>query len=231
LSIAIARAHLFARSAQVGAVEERNRLAREIHDTLAQGLSAISLQLETADALMEAAVTAPGSPPTAGVVRARSYVQQALTLARSSLDEARRSVLDLRAAPLEGRTLATALAELAATDPLAQTTSVTFRLTGDDRPLPVHIEVGLFRIAQEAFANITRHAEAKTALVHLSILPGEVSLVVEDDGKGFLPDQIPEGRFGLIGLTERANLLGGSLHLESCPGEGAKIVVTVPLQS
>jgi two-component system NarL family sensor kinase len=139
-------------------------------------------------------------------------------------------VLDLRAAPLEGRTLARALAELVVSDPLARTLPVTFELTGDDRPLPVHIETGLFRIAQEALANIARHAEAQTVRVHLSLLPGEVSLVVEDDGKGFDPEQIPQGRFGLIGLNERASLLGGSLHLESCPGLGAKLVVTVPLQ-
>ena len=105
LSMAIERARLFEQSADFGAVEERNRLAREIHDTLAQGLTAIILQLETADVLLDG--------ETAGL-RPRQAVQQALALARANLDEARRSMQDLRAAPLEGRTLAEALAGLAA---------------------------------------------------------------------------------------------------------------------
>src|SRR5512135_1324298 len=104
VSIAVQRARLFAQSAHYGAVEERNRLAREIHDTLAQGLAAIVLQLEAAGALLEA-----GGDPA----RAEGAVEQALALARANLEEARRSVHDLRAAPLEGRTLEQALAELA----------------------------------------------------------------------------------------------------------------------
>jgi hypothetical protein len=102
LSIAIERARLFEQSAQLGASEERNRLARELHDTLAQGLAAIALQLESAEALLEA-----GTDPK----RLRRALTQALGLTRANLEEVRRSVLDLRAAPLEGRTLAAALAD------------------------------------------------------------------------------------------------------------------------
>ncbi|MCA9919314.1 MAG: GAF domain-containing protein, partial [Anaerolineales bacterium] len=109
LGIAVERGRLFERSAQVGAVEERNRLAREIHDTLAQGLTAVSLQLESADALLEA---------DADPARIRQMVQQALALTRANLEEARRSVQDLRAAPLAGRTLVEALALLAEAAPL-----------------------------------------------------------------------------------------------------------------
>src|SRR5919202_5319097 len=100
LSIAVERARLFARSAQFGALEERNRLAREIHDTLAQGLTATTLQLEVADALLGS-----GS----NVEQAREPLRRALSLTHSNLEEARRSVLDLRAAPLEGRSLSEAL--------------------------------------------------------------------------------------------------------------------------
>src|SRR5690606_21962759 len=103
VSIAVERARLFDKSDELGAVEERNRLARELHDTLAQGLAAIALKLETADALLEAG---------AGADRVREMVQQTLFDARNNLEEARRSVLDLRAAPLEGKTLVVALNEL-----------------------------------------------------------------------------------------------------------------------
>lgn len=114
VTIAIERARLYERSVQLGASEERNRLAREIHDTLAQGLAAIALQLESAEALLEAGTDTK---------RLRHAIRQALTLARANLEEARRSVLDLRAAPLEGRTLSDALASLLyklAAEPLAR---------------------------------------------------------------------------------------------------------------
>ncbi len=153
LSIAIERARLFARSAQLGAVEERNRLAREIHDTLAQGLAATTLQLETADALIES-----GND----LQRARQAVQQALALTRANLEEARRSVLDLRAVPLEGRTLAEALTALADEWSAKWKLAVNFEAIGASRPLPVRIEVGLYRVAQEALTNVIRHAERPT---------------------------------------------------------------------
>jgi two-component system NarL family sensor kinase len=221
VSIAIERARLFARSAQLGAAEERNRLAREIHDTLAQGLTAIALQLETADVLLESSASSE---------RVQQALQQALALTRANLEEARRSVLDLRAAPLEGRTLAEALAALAAQQERAQRhLHVRFDAIGKDRPLPVHIEAGIYRIAQEALTNAARHAEARHAALHLTTLPDRVQLVIEDDGHGFDPTQIPKGRYGLIGLNERVKLLGGRLQLQSSPGAGTRIEVIVPL--
>jgi two-component system NarL family sensor kinase len=220
LSIAIERARLFARSVQMGAVEERNPLAREIHDTLAQSLSGIALQLETADALLEAGTDAESVQRT---------VQQALSLSRESLEEARRSVLDLRAAPLEGRSLAEALSAL--TEELAATAGFEthFDVTGGSRPLPVRIEAGLYRIAQEALTNVAQHAEAGHVSVQLVTTPDQVQLTIEDDGRGFDVDQIPENRYGLIGLNERARLLGGRLRLESGPGAGTRVEVTVAL--
>ena len=218
VSIAIERARLFARSAQLGAAEERNRLAREIHDTLAQGMTATALQLEMADALLEA-----GADPA----RIRQALQQSLALTRANLEEARRSVLDLRAAPLEGRTLAEALAAFAAQQ---QSLRVDFETAGDARPLPVHLEAGLYRIAQEALGNAARHAEARRVRLRLTTLPDRVQLVVEDDGKGFDPSQVQQGRYGLIGLNERARLLGGRLELQSSRGEGTRIEVVIPLE-
>jgi len=217
LSIAIERARLFSRSAEFGAAEERNRLAREIHDTLAQGLAGIALQLETADELTKA---------DADPEQIQRVIQKALHLTRISLDEARRSVLDLRAAPLEGHTLAVALNILAES---ATQVKVKCEVTGGTSPLPVRIEAGLYRIAQEALANVEQHAQAQQATLRLATLPDKVTLTIEDDGRGFNQEQISSNRFGLVGLNERARLLGGSLQVHSDPGSGTIIEVQVPL--
>jgi two-component system, NarL family, sensor kinase len=219
LSMAIERARLFARSAQFGAAEERNRLAREIHDTLAQGLTAIALQLETADALLET-----------NSERARQALQQGLALARANLEEARRSVLDLRAAPLEGRTLAEALTTLAKEYADKGNLKLKLDLIGDHRSLPLRIEAGLYRIAQEALTNVFRHANAKHVTVQLAVDPQQIKLIVDDDGRGFEPDNVPKDRYGLIGLNERVKLLGGSLQLCSSPGKGTWVEAVIPLE-
>ena len=216
LSIALERAQLFGKSVQLGAVEERNRLAREIHDTLAQGLAAITLQLETADALLDA------DPK-----RAATALRQALKLARANLDDARRSVMDLRAAPLEGRTLSEALHAQA--DEFAARTGVEVRFTGvgGQSPLTIRTEAGLYRIVQEALTNIERHADASHVCVTLTVVPERITLVIDDDGQGFDVEQIPEHRFGLVGINERARLLGGALELYSAPGEGTTLSIVI----
>jgi two-component system NarL family sensor kinase len=222
LSISIERARLFERTTRLAAVEERNRIAREIHDTLAQGLTGIALQLEMADALLEG--------QDAESERARDAVRQALDLTHANLEEARRSVLDLRAAPLEDRTLAEALAELAEERSAKGHFQVKVEIKGASGPLPVRIETGLYRIAQEALTNVSRHAGAHNVMLQMSTLTNSIRLTIEDDGKGFNPSRVPQGRFGLIGMNERARLLGGTLHAESSPGKGTRISVTVPLE-
>ena len=217
ISIAIERARLFDRSARLGAVEERNRLAREIHDTLAQGLTAVSLQLESADALLENEVDTH---------RIRKVVQQAIALTRANLEEARRSVLDLRAAPLEGRTLTEALQLLADQAEIP----VQMLVTGANRPLSPRVEIGLYRMAQEALTNVGRHAEANKAWLEVTMSPEKVKLVVADNGRGFDPEQIPQNRYGLVGMNERVKLLHGRLHVESSPGQGTRLEVTIPLR-
>jgi two-component system NarL family sensor kinase len=211
---------------QLGVVEERNRLAREIHDTLAQGLSAIALQLETADAFLEGIVPdeSPNAPRLSQVQQA---IQKALALARDNLVEARHSVLDLRAAPLEGSTLAEALSKLVQSVSHTVGVPISFLLEGDTRPLPIHVEVGLYRIAQEALNNIARHAAAHQAAVRLRILPTQIELTIQDDGCGFDPNEIPDARFGLVGLAERVKLLDGTLQIESSPNEGTQVTVGV----
>jgi two-component system NarL family sensor kinase len=218
-SVAVERAWLFARSAELSVMEERNRLAREIHDTLAQGLTAITLQLETAEALLDA--------DNAG--RVRTAVHNALALTRSNLEEARRSMMDLRAAPLEGRTLAGALQALVEDWRAKGALAITFEAAGGERHLPLRMELSLYRIAHEALNNIALHAGAKTAHMALSLAPGQARLAVEDDGRGFDPSQIPFGRYGVIGMNERVRLLGGSLKIESTPGQGTRVEVTVPV--
>ena len=221
LSIAVERARLFARSAQLGAVEERNRLAREIHDTLAQGLTATALQLESADALLDAS-PAPG--------KAHEPLRRALSLTRSNLEEARRSVLDLRAAPLEGRSLTEALAALVNGWEVQTDVSTRYMTVNGGRPLPPRVEVALYRICQETLANVARHAEATRVTVRLVASPERVQLIVEDDGRGFDAAEVSGDRHGLVGMNERARMLSGTLEVKSSPGAGTRVEVMVPLE-
>ncbi|MEO7001819.1 MAG: GAF domain-containing sensor histidine kinase [Ktedonobacterales bacterium] len=217
LSIAIQRARLFARSMQLGAVEERNRLAREIHDTLAQGMTAVALQLETVDALLESEA-AP---------QARAALERAMTLNRANLEEARRSVLDLRAALLAGRSLPQAIRALARE--WQAPPRLTVAITGANQPLPQRIEVGIYRIIQEALTNTLRHALATRVSIRLTITAYEVRCGIRDDGVGFDAMQLPEGHYGLIGVNERARLLGGALRIASSPSAGTCLTVNIPL--
>lgn len=217
LGIAIERARLFDRSAELGAVEERNRLAREIHDILGQGQAAVLMQLEAMDALFEAGAKRE---------KLRRILSRLMAMVRDNLEEVRRSVADLRAASLEGRSLEEALEGLAAdTGP-----KVEVEIVGT-RPLPSRVEVGLYRIAQEALANVRQHANAQRVRLELEITPAAATLRVADNGRGFAPDQLTGDRFGLVGLNERARLLGGRLDVESKPGQGTRIAAVIPLEA
>jgi two-component system NarL family sensor kinase len=221
LAIAVERASLFDRSARLGAVEERNRLAREIHDTLAQGLTATGLQLESAEALLDG---------ESGAERAREPLRRALSLTRSNLDEARRSVLDLRAAPLEGRSLPEALKALVDRWEAETGVATRFGTVNGSRPLPPRVEVALYRVCQEALTNIASHSRASRVTVRLVATPEAVQLIVRDDGLGFDPSSVADDRHGIVGMRERVQMLGGSLKVESGPGEGTRLDVTVPLE-
>ena len=221
LSIAVERARLFERSARLGAVEERNRLAREIHDTLAQNLTATGLQIESAEALLEA---------DADPERVRASLERALSLTRSNLEEARRSVLDLRAAPLEDRSLPEALRDLIDRWESETGVSARFRSVNGSRPLPPGVEAALYRVCGEALANVARHANARRVTVRLVSTPGSVGLLVEDDGRGFDPSRVPEDRHGILGMRERVAVLGGVLRVESSPGGGTRVEATLPLE-
>jgi two-component system, NarL family, sensor kinase len=212
---------------RLATAEERNRLAREIHDTIAQGLAAIALNLESADLLLD--------NPAKGE-KAREKLRKALELTRANLDEARRSVLDLRAAPLQENSLADALETLVVQFGRENGINAQFELgNGTDaaRRYPARLETGIYRVAQEALTNVGKHAAARSVVVEFgaSLTAGHESLrlVVEDDGRGFDPAVLAEpGHFGVQGMHERARLLKGELHLNSCPGNGTRIELIVP---
>lgn len=232
IGLAMQRARLSAEhtraAARLATIEERNRLAREIHDTLAQGLAAITLQLETADALAD-------SRPQ----RAQVAVQRALSLARSNLEEARRSVMDLRAAPLQGYTLPEALTMLAVDKDQAAEQAETVPLvhyvynpTSDFPTLPARIETSVYRIAQEALTNVRKHANARHVEMTLIATEQSLHLAIQDDGQGFDPDIVMQTsgheHFGLTGINERVKLLNGTICIQSEPGTGTRLDVRVP---
>jgi two-component system NarL family sensor kinase len=224
VSLAVERSRLEAATARALAAEERNRLAREIHDTLAQGLAALTMQLEVADSLAGSNATDDARLPSA--------VERALGLARSTLDEARRSVLDLREAPLEGRTLGEALETIAsdASGSPARPVKIEVSVSADaDADLSPAVAGGLYRVAQQAVVNAMQHAHARQISVRLTRAADEIRLRVEDDGTGFEAANVPSDRFGLVGMRERARLLGGSLTVESAPEAGTVIDVRVPV--
>lgn len=233
IGLAIQRARLSAEhtlaATRLATIEERNRLAREIHDTLAQGLAAITLQLETADVL---ATTRPE--------RAQEAIRRAMALARENLEEARRSVIDLRAALLQNRTLPEALSALVR-ETAQEGIEITFHYTpANDFPaLSPRLEAGMYRIAQEALANVYKHAQAKHISLSLIIDENDLCLCVQDDGRGFLLDEVTGAarpseshttHFGLTGMSERVKLLGGTLCIQSEPGAGTDIAACVPLE-
>jgi two-component system NarL family sensor kinase len=214
VGIAVERARLAEASAGLARAEERTRIAREIHDTLAQGLTAIGLDVEGALRHLD-------SPD-----RARPRLERALATARESLEEARRSVLDLRAAPLAGRPLAEALAALGRAFTSETGVRVNVRVAGVVE-LPLRAEAELYRVAQEALANVRKHAEATRVEVALRGAPGAVSLSVQDDGVGFDLGAVGERGHGLIGMRERARLAGGRLRITSRPGHGTRVGLRV----
>ncbi len=220
MSIAIERARLYEKSVEIGAANERLRVAREIHDTLGQNLAAILMRLEILDALLE---------DNTDRKKLSETVRDAMALARDNLEDARRTVLDLRAAPLENRTLAEALQDLGRE--IGDETNLDIRVKSiGGYPLSVRVEAGLYRMAQEALNNVVQHARARRVLVELTSTPEYVELVVEDDGRGFDPANVSEGRYGLVGLNERAHLLGGSFAIESAPEHGTRLDIRIPLE-
>ncbi|MFJ6197521.1 sensor histidine kinase [Micromonospora sp. NPDC092111] len=210
------RADLAAAEHTAGVLGERERLAREIHDTLAQGLSSIQLLLRAAQRAM---------PERADV--AAGHVEQARRAAQDNLAEARRFVHALSPPALDARSLPDALRRLCAATTDRCAPAVRFRLDGVPVPLPTTHEVALLRIAQSALANAVRHARAGRVELTLSYMGPRVALDVVDDGVGFDPAGRGAG-FGLAAMRSRAAELGGTLAVETTPGQGTAVAVSVP---
>ncbi len=206
-------ARLVAQAREAGVLDERARLAREIHDTLAQGLTGIVTQLEAAGA---------GDPAAA-----RAHIDTAAALARENLTEARRSVEALAPGRLADAGLPDAIADMAKAWAETAGVAVHVEVTGDPRRLLPDLEVTLFRVAQEALANTGKHARATRAGVTLSYMGDVVVLDVVDDGAGFEPGS-GGGGYGLAGMEQRVRRVAGTLDVESAPGEGTAVSATVP---
>ena len=196
---------------------ERGRFAREIHDSLAQGLTSISLQLEC---VRDEVVTDPG--------KARDHIEIARSLVRDSLREARRTVWNLRPLALGEADLATALQRFANDLTRGSKISCSQQIEGTPRPLPTDHESALLRIGQEALTNAVRHSRPGRIVVSLRFGTAWVTLAVRDDGCGFDVAERAGKGFGLTGMYERVAALGGSLSIDSMPGEGTEVSATLP---
>lgn len=201
-----------AESQRRGVVAERDRLAREIHDTLAQGLNGIHLLLGAADAHL-----------TTRPEEARRLIEQARNMASNNLEEARRFVRALSPVDLAQRSLIDALDRL-----VSETSSpqITLTVSGSPQALPGGYDVALLRVAQEAVGNAVRHAAASRVAVTLTYMNDQVALDIVDDGNGQATEL---GGFGMASMRQRAEGLGGTFVVESEPGRGTAIAVSLPL--
>ncbi|MEU6999836.1 sensor histidine kinase [Nonomuraea sp. NPDC046570] len=211
------QARLLTRAREAGVLGERQRMAREIHDTVAQGLTAILTQLEAADSVID------------DVAATRSRLDTVRILARESLTEARRSVQALRPAPLDEAQFAAALHDIAAKWSRSAGVPAAVSVTGEPRPLHAEVEITLLRVAQEALANVGKHASATRVGLTLSYMEDVVALDVRDDGAGFTPREAGcSDGFGLIAMRQRVTRLAGDFAIETAPGQGTGISATVP---
>jgi signal transduction histidine kinase len=216
-----ARSELSQAERQAGMLAERQRLAGEIHDTLAQGFTSVVLHLEAADQLLDGDVEA-----------ARKHIDQARQTARQSLGEARQVLWALRPDVVQQEPLQQALQRIGQRWSEESGLPAHLEVTGQANPLPAPLEATLLRAAQEILANVRKHARACQVNLTLTYMEDEVILDVQDDGVGFDPaaprQAGPERGYGLLALRERAVQLGGSLEVESAPGEGTTVVLALP---
>jgi signal transduction histidine kinase len=211
-------AQLLAQAREAGILDERQRMAREIHDTLAQGLVGIITQLEAG------AQTPPGDPDV------KRHTAAAMALARESLAEARRSVQALRPVSLEQAQLPDALNKAARDWSARSGIDARVTTTGSPARMRPELELVMLRTAQEALANVAKHAHARSVALTHSYMDGQVSLDVRDDGVGLGAPRADNhgGGFGLIAMRQRVEGLDGTLEIESEPGEGTTIAACIP---
>ena len=196
---------------------ERNRVARELHDTLAHTLSGLSVQLETVKAYWDV-----------DQQTARSTLDKSLAAAHSGLEETRRALQALRATPLDDLGLSLAVRTIVEDTAARANLSLDLSITDKLPSLSPDVEQCVYRVAQEAVTNVAKHAKAKNLTVNLEFIEGKVTLIVRDDGVGFnIEKDDKESHVGLTGMRERAQLVGGDIIFISKPGEGTTIKLTI----
>jgi len=207
--------HLHMRD-ELARVEERNRLARDLHDTVKQQTYAARMQLSAAKNLL---TTDPAS--------AAEHLEAALQLNRETQQELKLIIDELRPAALQGRGLAQALLDYVSRWQEHTGIKVEIVTTGE-RPLPLEVEQALYRVSQEALSNIARHAEADAVQLTLNMTLEQVTLIIADNGQGFDPAAVLPHALGLKGMKQRIDEIGGSIRVESKPATGTTITVVIP---
>jgi signal transduction histidine kinase len=202
--------------------DERKRLARELHDETSQTLSALAMKIETA--------LAAWPQPTS-----RELLAEARALTVRTLEELHRLIFDLRPSVLDDLGLLSAIRWYAERHLEPRGIAVRCEFSGIESRLAPELETALFRVAQEAITNIAKHSRAETVLIQCFERGDQVAIEIEDDGAGFSPDTLPppaarERGLGLLGMRERVELFGGTLEIDSAPGRGTRIAISVPLR-
>jgi two-component system sensor histidine kinase UhpB len=204
-----------------GQEEERRRLARELHDETIQSLIALNQRVQLARLEFDNQSSEDDS------------LQEIQTLIEQTIADVQRLTRALRPLYLEDLGLVAALDMLAKETSQSAQIPIDIQLSGQERRLSAEVELALYRMAQEAISNVVRHAQAEHGTLSLRYTPENVTLVVVDDGQGFeVPESpaeyAPSGHYGLLGMYERAELVGAELQIYSSPGEGTRLVVRVP---
>jgi NarL family two-component system sensor histidine kinase LiaS len=201
---------------ELARMEERNRLARDLHDTVKQQTYAARMQLTAAKNLLGSDSTAAG------------HIETALQLNRETQQELKLIIDELRPAALEGKGLAQALRDYAVRWQEHTGIHVTTTISGE-RSLPLEVEQALYRVLQESLSNVARHAEADSVGLSLNMTPTAVTLVVADDGRGFDVNDIASSSYGLTGMRARLSEVGGTLEVESTLSAGTTVTAEVQL--
>jgi signal transduction histidine kinase len=209
--------HYAAAIEQLATSRERNRLARELHDTLAHSLSALAVQLDAVDTAWDVAP-----------IDARTLLIKAMAQTRSGLTETRRALQALRASPLEDLGLRLALLTLAKSQAQRAGWQLDLQLADDLEGLPPDLEQIVYRVAAEALNNTVKHAAATTVALRVGWIDNDLELQLCDDGIGFRAEAVMPDRFGLTGMRERAAMAGGTLTVASEPGKGTTLTMLVP---